>query len=82
MKLEFDKDRCFMAVSTKVTQLEMFRKEKEDLANSIKESNEESLKKQVRLHFHEIYEIKNRLKKQEEHINSLLDFLLADEKTP
>jgi hypothetical protein len=71
-----------MALATKVTQLDMFRKEKEQLAASIKETNEESLKSQVRLHFHQIYEMKKKLQKQEEQINSLIDFILTDEKTP
>lgn len=65
-----------MALATKVTQLDLFRKEKEVLESSIKEEMQESLKKQVRLHFHEIYELKRRVEKQEEMISSLVDMAL------
>jgi hypothetical protein len=71
-----------MALATKVTQLEMFANEKRSIERKIKEEKEESLAKQVRLHFHEIYEMKRRLAIQEEMISSLVDIFLGEEKTP
>jgi hypothetical protein len=71
-----------MSVSSKVTQLEMFANEKRAIESKIKEEKEVSMEKQVRLHFHQIYEMKRRLDKQEEMINSLVDIFLSEEKTP
>ncbi|HUD01521.1 MAG TPA: hypothetical protein VMR37_04290 [Rhabdochlamydiaceae bacterium] len=69
-----------MAITSKVTQLELFANEKKALELEIKKEKEISMEMQVRLHFHEIYEMKRRLSKQEEIINSLVDIFLSDEK--
>jgi hypothetical protein len=71
-----------MSVSSKVTQLEMFANEKRAVESKIKEEKKISMEKEVRLHFHQIYEMKRRLDKQEEMINSLVDIFLSEEKTP
>ncbi len=52
--------------------------EKKMLEESIRTFDEESLKKQVRLQFHEIYELKKMVLKHQEYIISLTDHLLSE----
>lgn len=65
-----------MALASKQIQLNLFVNEKAELEKNLKEEKEESLKRQVRAQFHLIGEIKRRLDKQEEHMSSLIDFIL------
>jgi hypothetical protein len=67
-----------MAIPSKTVQLSLFENEKRQIEAEINQETERSTKKQVKLHFHEIYEIKKRLEKQEEIINKLVDFILDD----
>lgn len=53
--------------------------EKKMLARSVSALDEDSLKKQVRLQFHEIYELKKIVLKHQEYITQLTDFILTEE---
>ena len=72
-----------MATSPKITQLDLFINEKVELENKILKETGESAKRQLRLLHHMAHEAARRLDKQEELIQSLLDYILnEEEKTP
>jgi hypothetical protein len=52
--------------------------EKKILEETIKSFDEESLKKQVRLQFHKIYELEKMVMKHQEYILSLTDHILSE----
>lgn len=67
-----------MTVSPKQLQFLPHFNEKKMLEESIRSFDEESLKKQVRLQFHEIHELKKMVLKHQEYIISLKDFILSE----
>lgn len=70
-----------MAAVTKITQLDLFIKERKDLNLKVKEESDRSLKSQIRLLLHTTHEMKIRQEKQEAIIQELIDYIL-EEKPP
>ncbi len=64
-------------VSKQIPYLPIFN-ERKMLEESIKSFDEESLKKQVRLQFHQIHELKQMVLKHQDYIVALKDFILED----
>lgn len=74
-----------MSVRPKIVQLDMFINEKVEIENKINKECEESTKRQLRFLHYKSHETMRRLDKQEEIIQSLLEYILCDdssEKTP
>jgi hypothetical protein len=70
-------------MATKVHQLDLFINEQRELENKMKAESDASTKSQIRLLLHFMSEMKARQQKQEELIQSLVDFALnEDEKAP
>lgn len=70
-----------MALATKITQLDLFINEQKELENKMQIERDESTKSQIRLLLHVTTSLQKRQAKQEEIIQSLVDFIL-DEKAP
>jgi hypothetical protein len=71
-----------MAIQTKVVQLDLFINDKRAIEEKMKMEREDSTKKQIRLLMHLSHETQRRLDKQEEMIQSLVDFIVEEEKNP
>ena len=67
-----------MSAEPKITQLDLFINEQKELENKMKVESEASTKRQLRLLMHHTTRLQKRADKQEELIQSLVEYILEN----